>query len=118
MNLSTEQNRLMDIENRRMVAKGEEERGGMDWEFGVSWCKLLHFEWISNEVPITRGDQGKLAPVLGRMWKELEWEDAESPLFSILKFDDNSKFLFLEFNSKPQASKMWEIWADIVKSSD
>lgn len=60
----------------------------------------------SNEVPITRGDQGKLAPVLGRMWKELEWEDAESPLFSILKFDDNSKFLFLEFNSKPQASKM------------
>ena len=27
-------------------------RGGsrMDWEFGVSQCKLLHLEWISNEV--------------------------------------------------------------------
>ena len=24
-------------------------KGGMDWEFGVSRCKLLHLEWISNE---------------------------------------------------------------------
>ena len=23
---------------------------GMDWESGVSRCKLLHLEWISNEV--------------------------------------------------------------------
>ena len=23
---------------------------GMDWEFGVSRCKLLHLKWISNEV--------------------------------------------------------------------
>ena len=23
---------------------------GMDWEFGVGRCKLLHLEWISNEV--------------------------------------------------------------------
>ena len=23
---------------------------GMDWEFGVSRCKLLFLEWISNEV--------------------------------------------------------------------
>ena len=23
---------------------------GMDWEFGVSTCKLLHLEWISNEI--------------------------------------------------------------------
>ena len=22
----------------------------MDWEFGVGRCKLLHLEWISNEV--------------------------------------------------------------------
>ena len=22
---------------------------GMDWELGVSRCKLLHLEWISNE---------------------------------------------------------------------
>ena len=23
---------------------------GMDWEFWVSGCKLLHLEWISDEV--------------------------------------------------------------------
>ena len=23
---------------------------GMDWEFGVGRCQLLHLEWISNEV--------------------------------------------------------------------
>ena len=26
------------------------ERSGMDWEFGVSKCKLLHIAWISSEV--------------------------------------------------------------------
>ena len=24
--------------------------GGMDWEFGVSRCKLLYTGWINNEV--------------------------------------------------------------------
>ena len=24
----------------------------MDWELGVSRCKLLHVGWISNEVPL------------------------------------------------------------------
>ena len=24
----------------------------MDWEFGVSRCKLLQLEWISSEVPL------------------------------------------------------------------
>ena len=23
---------------------------GIDWEFGVNRCKLLHLEWISNEI--------------------------------------------------------------------
>ena len=25
-------------------------RGGLDWEFGTSKCKLLYIEWINNEV--------------------------------------------------------------------
>ena len=33
-----------------MVAKGERGGGGMDWEFGVSRCKLLHIKWINNKV--------------------------------------------------------------------
>ena len=38
------------MENRLVVAKGEGEGSGMDWEFGVSRCKLLHLEWISSEI--------------------------------------------------------------------
>ena len=37
------------MENR-VVAKEERGGSGMDWEFEVSRCKLLHLEWISNEV--------------------------------------------------------------------
>ena len=48
MNLSTE-NKLMDLENRLVVAN---EPGGneMDWESGINRCKLLHLEWISNKI--------------------------------------------------------------------
>ena len=38
-------NRLTDIENRLVVAKGG---GGMEWEFGISRCKLVYIEWINN----------------------------------------------------------------------
>ena len=40
----------MDIENRLVVAKEEGVRGGMQWEVGVSRCKLLYIEWINNKV--------------------------------------------------------------------
>ena len=33
-----------------MVVEGEEEGRGVEWEFGISRCKLLHLEWINNEV--------------------------------------------------------------------
>ena len=40
----------MDMENRFVVAKGEGGESEMDWKFGVSRCKLLHLEWISDEI--------------------------------------------------------------------
>ena len=40
----------MDIENRLVVARGEGVGGGMEWEVGVSRCKLLYIEWINNKV--------------------------------------------------------------------
>ena len=49
MNLSTEK-KLMGMESRLVVAKGEAGGSGMDWEFGVNRCKLLPLEWISNEI--------------------------------------------------------------------
>ena len=45
MNLSTKQKQtLMDIENKLAFAKGERGLSGMDWEFGISRCVLLHLE--------------------------------------------------------------------------
>ena len=35
-----------------MVAKGEGVGGGMEWEVGVSKCKLLYREEINNKVLI------------------------------------------------------------------
>ena len=36
--------------NRLVVAKGEGVGGGMDWDFGVSRCKLVYIEWINSKV--------------------------------------------------------------------
>lgn len=44
------ENRLIDIQNRLVVAKGKWGGSGMDWGFGISRCKLLCLEWIRNEV--------------------------------------------------------------------
>ena len=34
---------------RLVVVKEEGERGRMDWELGISTCKLLHKRWINNK---------------------------------------------------------------------
>ena len=49
MKLSTEK-KLMDLENRLVVAKAGGRGSGMDWELEVNGCKLLLLEWISNEI--------------------------------------------------------------------
>ena len=49
-NYLQKRNRLTDLENRFAIAKGEEGGSGMDKEFGIGRCKLLHLEWIINEV--------------------------------------------------------------------
>ena len=48
MNLSMNRNRF--TENQLVVAKEERGGSGVDWEFGVSRCKVLHLEWINNKV--------------------------------------------------------------------
>ena len=40
----------MDMESRSVFSRGEGEKKGMDREFGVGRCKLLHLEWINHEV--------------------------------------------------------------------
>ena len=48
MNLSTKQ-RKTNIENT-LVVKEAGRRSRIDWEFGVSRCKLLHLEWIDEKI--------------------------------------------------------------------
>ena len=43
-------NRLTDAEDRSVVAKWEGAVGQMEWEDGISRCKLLYVEWINNNV--------------------------------------------------------------------
>ena len=53
MNLSTKQKQSSRHRERTcgcQVGGG----GGMDWEFGVSRCKLLHIEQINNKVLLCR----------------------------------------------------------------
>ena len=50
MKLSTEK-KIKELQNRLVVAKGEGEGvSGLVGELGVNRCKLLPFEWISNEI--------------------------------------------------------------------
>ena len=62
-------NRLTDIENSPVVAKGEEGGGGMDWEFGISRCKLVYLEWINNVLLYRTGNYIQY-PVINHNGKE------------------------------------------------
>ena len=49
MNFSTEK-KIMDLQNRLVVAKGEGGGDGVIGELGVNRCRLLPLEWISNDI--------------------------------------------------------------------
>ena len=74
MNRCTKQNRLTDIENRLVVAKGEGVRGEMNWEFGISRCKLLYIGWINNKVLLYSTGSYIQYPVINHNRKEYEKE--------------------------------------------
>ena len=54
----------LSIEKKKTHAHGEQTSGcqggtqgsGMEWEFGVSRCKLLHLEWISKILLYSTGN--------------------------------------------------------------
>ena len=64
--------RVQSIENRVMVAKGEEREGGVDWEFGISTCKLLYTEWINTKVLLYSTENYIQYPVINHNEKECE----------------------------------------------
>ena len=64
--------RVTDIVNRLMVAWVEGVWGGMDWEFGVSRCKLLYIQWINNKVLLYSTGNYIQYPVINQNGKEYE----------------------------------------------
>ena len=50
--------------SRLAVARGRGREGGRDWELGISRCKLLHVECVSNNVLLYNIAQGTTFNVL------------------------------------------------------
>ena len=50
MNLSMKQKQTHRHREQTWLPRGRRDWGGMDWEFGITRCKLLYIEWIKNEV--------------------------------------------------------------------
>ena len=57
-----------------MVAKGEEERKGWIWDFGISRCKLLYVEWINHKILLYSKGSIIQYPVINNNGKEDERE--------------------------------------------
>ena len=49
-------------------------RRGMDWEFGISRCKLVYIEWIKNKVLLYSTGNYIQYPVIHQNGKEYEKE--------------------------------------------
>ena len=73
MNISMKQKQIHK-ENRLVVTKGESGRGGKDWEFGISRCKLLYIGWINNKVLLYSTGNCIQYPVVNHNGKEYEKE--------------------------------------------
>ena len=64
------------MEDRLVVAKGEEGGSGRDWKFEDSRCKLLHLEWgvpvVAQQVknPISMPEDAGLIPGLTQWVKD------------------------------------------------
>ena len=50
MNLSMKQKQNHGRREQADGCQGQEAGGGMEWEVGVSRCKLFYMGWISNKV--------------------------------------------------------------------
>ena len=54
-----------------MVVKGERVGGWVEWEAGVSRCKLLYIEWINNKVLLYSTDNYIQYPMIIIMEKDI-----------------------------------------------
>ena len=70
MNISTKQKQTYRRREQTCGCQG----GRMDWEFGVSRCKLLDIEWINNKVLLYSTGNYIQYPLIKHNGKEYEKE--------------------------------------------
>ena len=75
MNLFTEQKQIHRHREQTCGCQGgRREERGMDSEFGVGRCKLLHLEWINNKVLMYSTGNYTQYPVVNHNGKEYKKE--------------------------------------------
>ena len=72
MNLSTEQKQTHRHREQTCGCQGEGSRGGKDWEWWISRCKLLYIGWINNKVLLYATGNHTQYPVINHHGKEHE----------------------------------------------
>ena len=70
MNLTTKQKQTQRHREQTCGCQGGGGGKGMDWEFGVGRCKLLHLEWINNQVLMYSTGNYIQYPVINRNGKD------------------------------------------------
>ena len=64
MNLSTEKKQIHGHGEQTCACQEGGLEGGRKWDCGVSSCKLLHLEWISNEILLYSPRNYNCSPVI------------------------------------------------------
>ena len=70
MNLSTKPETDSQTENRLVVAEGVGGGGETEWEFGISRCKLVYVEWITNRFLLYSTGTNIQYPIINHNGKE------------------------------------------------
>ena len=73
MNLSTKQKQTPIHREQTCGCQGKW-GGGMDWEYGISRCKLLYIKWINNRVLLYSTGNYIQYPVINHNGREYEKE--------------------------------------------
>ena len=86
--------------------------GGMDWEFGISRCKLLYREWINKVLLCNTGNYIQY-PVINHNGKEYEKNVytciTESLLYSRNQHNVVNQLYFNKINFKKDIGFVWSV---------
>ena len=74
MNISTKQKQTHRCREQTCGCQGGEGWRWIDWEFGVSRCKLLYIGWINNKVLLYSTGNYSQYPVINHNGKEYKKE--------------------------------------------